>query len=219
MEDEEDLAVTVRDWLAEENHQVDILSDGRQALAVLQSKKFDVLIVDWMLPSLSGIELCSAYRSRGGAGGVIMLTAKRALDEKEQAFEQGADDYLTKPFQLRELSARIKAMLRRLKPEAEQLDYGDLLLRPKEHKVLRAGQEIHLLPKEFSILQLIMRQPGKVFSLEEIVEAVWGMDADVTPETVRSNIKSMRRKLDWSGKTSYITNVHGVGYKLELPRP
>jgi two-component system phosphate regulon response regulator PhoB len=217
VEDELDLAVTVRDWLAEESHQVEMASDGEAALTALKQRSFDIIILDWMLPSISGLEICNRYRQRGGEACVIMLTARRSLAEKEEAFELGADDYLTKPFQLRELSARIKAILRRLKLGNSHLEYGDIVLKRSAHQVERGGQELHLLPKEFAILSLLMQKPGKVYSLEEIIDDVWA-DTEVVHETVRSNIKSLRRKIDYPGRSSYITNVHGVGYKLEMPQ-
>lgn len=217
VEDEIDLAITVRDWLIDEHHQVEMVTDGQMALASLKQRAYDIVILDWMLPGLSGIEVCSRYRDAGGEACVIMLTAKRALIEKEEAFDLGADDYLTKPFQLRELSARIKAILRRLKPGVGQFEYGDIVLKRSERLVERGGEVLHLLPKEFAILSLLLQKPGRVYSMVEIVENVWS-GSEVVHETVRSNIKSLRRKIDQPGRSSYITNVHGVGYKIEIPR-
>jgi DNA-binding response OmpR family regulator len=218
VEDEVDLLETVRDWLAEDGHTVDSTGSGEQALELLTRQDYDILILDWMLPGKSGLEVCTSYRGRGGNAAILMLTAKRSLNNKESAFDSGADDYLTKPFKLRELSARLKALLRRMRPSTlERHQVGNLTLDRRTFQVLKGGQPLHLLPKEFNILELLMLEPGKVYSVEDIITHTWGQDSEVVGETVRSHIRSIRKKIDEPDGHSLITNVHGIGYRFECP--
>lgn len=218
VEDEVDLLESVRDWLAADSYSIECLTSGDEALSILGRKEYDLLILDWMLPGRSGLEICSQYRRQGGRAAVLMLTAKRTLSCKEQAFEVGADDYLTKPFKLRELSARVKALLRRTSPASiERHQVGDLTLDRRIFQAFKRGEPLHLLPKEFSILELLMLEPGRVYSVDEIIDHTWGQDSEVVPETVRSNIRSIRKKIDTPDRSSLITNVHGIGYRFEVP--
>ena len=215
VEDELELAESVREWLSEDYHLVETVNDGLAAMAALQRTEYDVVILDWMLPGLSGIEICRQYRAGGGQASILMLTAKKSLISKEAALVDGADDYLTKPFQLRELSARVKALSRRCQnPILEEITCGLLRLQRSKHCVLQGETELRLGPKEFCLLELFMRFPGKVFSVDELLEQIWGTETDIVPETVRSTIKSLRKKID-DGDQSLIATVHGIGYKLE----
>ncbi|MEI9914218.1 MAG: response regulator transcription factor [Candidatus Saccharibacteria bacterium] len=169
-----------------------------------------------MLPELSGIEVCRTYRSRGGTAPVLILTAKKSLLSKEIGLDSGADDYLTKPFHLRELSARIRALLRR-PPTAPAivLKVANITLDPRKLTITQDDNLIHLLPKEFALLQVLMRNVGKTMTTESLLDQLWGTDTNVSSDTLRSNIKTLRRKIDIASKPSLITTVHGVGYRIE----
>jgi DNA-binding response OmpR family regulator len=216
VEDENDLAETVAEWLADEYHLVETEGNGARALNRLTDGNYDLAIVDIMLPECDGLQICRALREHGSAIPILMLTARTSIDSKEAGLDAGADDYLTKPFQLRELSARIRALLRRPHtPPQTVLIVGDVSLDRRSCTVTKAGRQIHLLPKEFSLLELFMRNVGQVMSIDELLDRVWGTDASIVPETVRTNIKTLRKKIDPSSGGSYIHTVHGLGYKME----
>lgn len=218
VEDEIDLAAPVRDSLAREHHLVEIVDRGPEALEHLRLYKYDLIILDWMLPGMSGLDICQAFRATGGTTPVLMLTARAEVDDKELGLDSGADDYLTKPFHLKELLARVRALLRRPQPVTSRvLAAGDLSLDPAARRVTKAGKEIHLLPKEFSLLEFLMRHPNQVFSAEALIERIWESDTMAMPDTIRTHIKTLRRKVDSEGRPSLIATVHGVGYKLEAP--
>lgn len=218
VEDEPDLSELVGEWLKAEHHVVEIVANGEDAVDRLRFYKYDIVILDWMLPQKSGIEVCKQYRSTGGTTPILLLTAKKHVDEKEAGLDAGADDYLTKPFEMKELSARIRALLRR--PQAfsgSKLQVGDLSLEPNTFKVMRGQDEINLLPKEFALLEFLMRHPNQVFSAEALLDRVWSSDSEASPETIRTYIKRLRKKIDVDGQASILSTVHGVGYKLDAP--
>src|ERR1700733_7488016 len=161
VEDEPDLAGAIKEWLTEEYHLIEVATTGEEALSKLAAAQYDIVLLDWLLPELSGVEVCRSYRSRGGAAPVIMLTAKKSLNSKEIGLDSGADDYITKPFQLRELSARIRAFLRRpaLSP-VSLLKVDDIVLDRVTLTVTKSEQQLHLLPKEFALLEVLMRHQG-----------------------------------------------------------
>jgi len=216
VEDETELACLVQEWLVDELYVVEVLDNGLQALEAINSRPFDLIILDIMLPGLDGIQVCQRYRSQGGATPIMMLTAKRSLATKELGLDSGADDYLTKPFKLRELSARVRALLRR--PAAvvsDTVTVGDLVLDRSSFKVTRQNRQIKLLPKEFALLEILMRQAGQVITSDDLIVNIWGKESDVVSDTVRSYVRMLRHKIDQPGQTSIIHTVHGMGYKIE----
>ncbi|HEY9678034.1 MAG TPA: response regulator transcription factor [Drouetiella sp.] len=216
VEDEKDISEAVKDWLAEEHHLVESVDTGTDALEKIQKHNYDLIILDLSLPGMNGMEVCSKYRADGGSAPILMLTAKKSLLAKEAGLDAGSDDYMTKPFQLRELSARVRALLRRPATQpVSQFKAGNLVLDRTACKVTNNGAEVHLLPKEFSLLEYFMRNPNKVASVDDLLDQVWGSETNVVPETVRSTMRSLRQKIDSPGGQSYIRTVHGVGYRLE----
>lgn len=217
VEDDMGLSRMVRDWLTFEHHLVETADNGRDGLDKLQFYQYDLVILDWELPEISGIELCKEFRSRGGSTPVLMLTGKGTIGDKESGFEAGADDYLTKPFHMKELSMRLRALLRRSSSslQSDTLKFRDLTLEPSSHRLTRDGKDLQLLPKEFALLEFLMRHPNQVFSAEALLSRVWASETDTTVDAVSTCIKRLRKKVDVEGKSSVIKTVHGVGYKLE----
>lgn len=215
VEDENLLANEIREWLQYECYVVEVVNDGIKAANLLACSKFDVVILDWMIPGISGIEVCRRFRENGGQTPILMLTARSSLECKEMGLDSGADDYLTKPFQLKELSARIRSLLRReaVSP-AVRLQFDDVVLDPKSRTITKAGSEVHLEPREFNLLEFLFRHPDVAFTSEALIQRVWESYTNVSSETLRSYIKSIRKKLDTPGKPSIISTVHGSGYKV-----
>lgn len=213
VEDEIDLAKQLEDWFKREQHTVDVVHSGQEALNHLKVSKYDLVILDWMLPQLSGLEVLQHLRSRNNRTPVIMLTAKDSEDDKEKGLDSGADDYVTKPFSLRELSARTRAALRRSSQAANTiLSSGDIELDPVSRTVSKSSLELHLEPKEFNLLEFFMRHPKQVFSADALIDRVWPSDTLVSTDAIRTYIKILRKKLD---NERIIQNVRGVGYKFE----
>jgi len=216
VEDEFDLSEPVRAYLEGEHHLVEVVGDGQEAMERLRFYKYDVIILDWMLPHLSGIEVCKSFRASGGTTPILMLTSKKQTQDKIVGLDAGADDYLTKPFEVQEVSARIRALLRRPQhTNANVLNARNIVLEPGSFKVTRDGQDVALLPKEFALLEFFMRHPGQVFSAEALLDRVWSSESEASPETIRTYIKRLRQKIDTDGQPSLISTVHGVGYKLD----
>lgn len=216
VEDDLGLSRMVRDWLTFEHHLVETADNGRDGLDKLSFYEYDVVVLDWELPEMTGVEIIREFRSRGGTTPVLMLTGKGSVSDKELSFDAGADDYLTKPFHMKELSMRLRALLRRSSGfTGDALTFRDLMLEPSKHRVTRDGKDVQLLPKEFSLLEFFMRHPNQVFSAEALLSRVWASETDTTVDAVSTCIKRLRKKVDVEGRTSVIKTVHGVGYKLE----
>jgi two-component system OmpR family response regulator len=172
--------------------------------------------MDWNLPHMEGIDICKAFRLNGGTTPIIMLTGKREIDDKEAGLDAGADDYLTKPFHMKELGARIRALLRRPAAVVSQdLKARDISLDPVTHRVCKGEKELDILPKEFALLEFLMRHPKQVFSAEALIERVWPTDSEASSGSIRTYVNRLRSKIDSEGQNSLITTVHGIGYRLD----
>jgi DNA-binding response OmpR family regulator len=216
VEDELDLAGLVKNWLVRENHLVEQAENGLDALTQMEMSKYDVIILDLMLPGMTGMEVCRRYRQKAGRTPILMLTAKDGVEAKEAGLDAGADDYLTKPFHLKELAARVRALLRRgVTMPGNTLQLRDIVIETNECRVTKKGEEIHLLPKEYRLLEFFARHPNHVFSAEELLASVWESDTPALLDTVRGHIKRLRKKLDSPDQTSIISTVYGMGYKVE----
>lgn len=216
VEDDAKLLQTVEGWLGMDGYLVEAVCDGNRALELLGANSYDLIIVDWMLPGLTGLEICKSYRRSGGATPVLFLTAKDTLMDKEEGFLAGGDDYLTKPFQIRELTLRVQALLRRSqKTVLEVMRSGGLVLNSRDLRVTYEGKEIYLARMEFALLELFMRSPGRLFTQDEILESVWTDENERSPEALRTCLKKLRRKIDGDRPNSFISNVHGIGYRFE----
>jgi DNA-binding response OmpR family regulator len=218
VEDDEDLAETIADSLTRAQHTIDTVHDGLDGQESLRSGGYDVVILDWDLPGMSGVELLEVYRANGGTASVIMLTGRNTIDNKETGLVSGADDYLTKPFDLRELSVRIMALLRRPTTRVTNtLNVRDISLDPTKHRVTRAGEDVKLTPKDFALLEFFMRHPDELFTVDTILTRVWTRDADISPEGLRVAIRRIRKALGEDSDTgnSIIENVTRIGYRLK----
>lgn len=219
VEDDTALAATVEDWLKFEQHSVSIVSTGTEAFQQLKDAIYDVIILDWELPDMDGPEICKRFRARGGNTPVLMLTARKSIADKVGGFDAGADDYLTKPFHMKELSVRIRALLKRQSggspQEPAKLQVRNIVLDPESFRVWKDEQEVMLQRKEFQLLEFFMRHPRQVFSAEALLMHVWDPNAEASPDTVRTCLKKLRRKIDDDEETQLIKNVHGVGYRMD----
>lgn len=217
VEDDAGLAEMVLEWLQFEHHAVEWIDNGKEGMERLRFSHYDIIILDWKLPCLSGLDICKQYRSDGGGIPIIMLTALDTISNKEIGLDAGADDYLTKPFSVKELAARIRALLRRpLRASSNILTVQSLTLDPSKYRVTKDGAELHLLPKEFALLEFLMRHPGEVFSSDALLHRVWHTDSDASSDAVRTCLKRLRKKLD-NGEgedNSIIQTVARVGYRL-----
>lgn len=215
VEDDADIRDILKSWLEKESFSVDCLPDGSEFLERINSYSYDLIVLDWNLPGKTGVELCSAYRAQKGMLPVIMLTGRDQVEEKTFGLDSGADDYLTKPFHPRELTSRIRALLRRPGLVAPPtVNVGGLRL-DAARKVLQFNDnEVELLPKEFAIFEFLARFPDSYFSAEAIVERVWSSESESSPDTVRVHITRLRKKLAGLGCGDRIVTMHGFGYKL-----
>lgn len=219
VEDEEPLAVALRYNLEAEGYEVSVAARGDEAEAQIAEGAPDLVLLDWMLPGLSGIELCRRLRGRSETRQmpIIMLTARGEEAERIRGLVTGADDYVVKPFSLPELMARVRALLRRSHPDmlAETLSAGDIELDRVTHRVHRSGREVRLGPTEYRLLEFLMQNRGRVYSREQLLDGVWGRDVYVEDRTVDVHIGRLRRALNRSGKKDPIRTVRGAGYAFD----
>jgi DNA-binding response OmpR family regulator len=215
VEDDIDLAEVLSFTLSSKGHSVQKLLRSEEAVPVLSVYKFDLIILDWMMPKVSGIQILKEYREGGGKSPILMLTAKSSVDDKESGLDAGADDYLTKPFHTKELLARVRALLRRPQSlSSVLLQAGDISLDPISCQVKKGGLELHLRPKVYSLLEFFMRHPDQVFSSDAILERVWMDDSLASAETVRTHIKLLRKAIGEQNEDSLIKNIRNRGYIL-----
>lgn len=219
VEDDKNMANTVEDWLKTQQYEIDVAYDGDDGAERLVFYQYDVVILDWSLPKKTGLQICQEFRQRGGKTPILMLTGKDAVEDKETGLDSGADDYLTKPFHLRELSARLKALLRRpVSTVAETISFCGIDMDTKARRVRRDNVDLNLAPLEYKLLEFLMRNPNEVFAPEALLNRVWPNDSDASNETVRTCIKKLRKKIDIEGQESVITNLPGVGYRFDANR-
>ena len=219
VEDEAPHAEMLRYNLEREGFETMIAVSGDEALDGVAVRLPDLVVVDWMLPQRSGIEICRHLRASPETKRlpIIMLTARGEEGDRVLGLEAGADDYVVKPYSMREMVARVRALLRRSHPDAEdnQLVFADIMLDTDAHKVKRAGNSVHLGPTEYRILKLLMEKPGRVYSRERLLDRVWGSDIHVEPRTVDVHIRRLRKALNAYGNQDLIRTVRGSGYALD----
>lgn len=221
VEDDRDLSTTIIDALRDDRYVVESAENGSDGANLLKLEEFDIIILDWDLPGKSGVEILKEFRATGKTTPIIMLTGRTHINNKEEGMESGADDYLTKPFDMRELKARLRALLRRATGAAgNQICVGDLVLDPGKYKITKGGNDLHLAPKDFALLEFFMRNPDQVFSVPTIMSRVWSYDSDASSEGLRTAIRRIRKVIDTGEdpSDSMIENVARIGYRLKSPK-
>ncbi|WOD37452.1 response regulator transcription factor [Nodosilinea sp. E11] len=215
VEDEEKLAKFVQLELSYEGYEVSVAHDGLSGLMVARDQSPDLIILDWMMPGLSGVEVCRRLRQTGNATPVILLTAKDEVSDRVEGLDAGADDYVVKPFSIEELLARVRAHLRRTEPQdAEMLVFGDLTLDRRSREVRRGSRPIELTAKEFDLLDYLMTNPRQVLTRDRILEQVWGYDFMGDSNIIEVYVRYLRLKLEAEGESRLIQTMRGVGYVL-----
>ena len=214
VEDEPGILSFIQEGLKEEGFAVDTAADGTTGLemAMVNDGEYDLLLIDWMLPGVSGIEICRQVRKAKSEVPMIFLTARDTVQDTVFALEMGANDYIKKPFSFEELLARIRVQLRRKKEETNKLYHEDLLMDLNKHQVFRGDEEIVLTHKEFALLEFLLRNNGKVCSRTKIIEHVWDIHFDYDTSVIDVYINALRKKLDTKSNSSYIRTIRGVGY-------
>ena len=219
VEDDADLADFMRRGLSAEGHVVDLAKDGPSALDMARGNDYPLIVLDRVLPGLDGVEICKVLRREGRRSLILMLTAKDSLEDKIEGLRGGVDDYLTKPFSMRELVARCRALLRRQRlsalPLVPVLQYKEVTLNPQECRVTVRGVEVNLSPKEFRLLELFISYARRVWSREQLLDHVWGPDFVGDSKTVDVHIRWLREKLEQDpSRPEYIVTVRGFGYRF-----
>ena len=218
VEDEDALAELLQYNLKKEGFRVSMAADGEEAMMLVEERQPDVVLLDWMLPKVSGIEVCRRLRGRQETRNlpIIMLTARGEEADRIRGLDTGADDYIVKPFLMKELFARVRAVLRRIRPglAEDKVVVGDISIDRVAHRVTRSEIEIHLGPTEFRLLDYLMQHPGRVFSREQLLDAVWGSDVYVEARTVDVHVGRLRKALNKAGDGDPIRTVRSAGYAL-----
>lgn len=220
VEDEPPLVELISYNLEKAGFQVQIARDGEEALLAVEEHKPDLILLDWMLPYLSGIEICRRIRRNPDTRDlpIILLTARGEEDDRIRGLDAGADDYVVKPFSPSELIARVKAVLRRTRPafDKDLLTYGDITMDLATHRVSRAAAPVELGPTEFRLLRFMMEHPGRVFSREQLLDSVWGHDVYIEQRTVDVHIRRLRKAMNLPGTDDLIRTVRSAGYALDI---
>lgn len=216
-EDDERLAHLIEHMLKKERHTVDVVYNGLDAYDYALCSDYDLLLLDWMMPEMTGVDVCLKLRQKAYEKPILMLTAKDAIDDRVEGLDAGADDYLVKPFEFKELFARIRALSRRTQTAIQQdiLTIDNLSLNRTTHTVTRDGKDIYLTPREYQLLELLMINAGQVVPRELIYDRIWGFDGEVSNNTIDAFVRLLRKKVDQQHQKKLIHNVRGLGYKLE----
>ena len=219
-EDEDALSTLLTYNLEKEGYEVGMAVDGDEALMMISERMPDLLLCDWMMPKVSGIEVCRRLRSQGNTRNlpIVMLTARSEESDRIRGLDTGADDYVVKPFSMVELVARIRAVLRRIRPglSEDRVTFGELSVDRLSHRVQRSGRDIHLGPTEYKLLDYLMQHPRRVFSREQLLDAVWGNDVYVEARTVDVHIGRLRKALNSGDAFDPIRTVRSAGYSLDM---
>jgi two-component system phosphate regulon response regulator PhoB len=220
VEDDKALAELLIWHFEREDYSVRRTGDGEEALMLAEEEHPDVVILDWMIEGISGLEVCRRLRRKGRTANVpiIMLTARGEESDRIRGLDTGADDYVTKPFSPRELLSRVAAVLRRVRPAlaGEQLSYADIEMDVAAHKVKRGGTTVQLGPTEFRLLKQLLEQPGRVFSRDRLLDTVWSHDPDIDSRTVDVHVRRLRKALNDHGRPDLIRTVRSAGYSLDM---
>jgi len=217
-EDDPKIAKLLVHLFRKDGYQIDHATDGIEALLYTESNQYDVILLDWMMPGKSGIEVCETLRNRHYHGGILMLTAKDTLDDKIIGLENGADDYLVKPFEYKELLARVKALLRRSSNtlSEDRLIIGSYILDRMHKRIFYKEHDLGLSSREFHLLSLLLENNKQVVPREVIIDRVWGLDLEVSQNNLDAFIRLLRKKIEKSTHDNIIVNVRGIGYKVEV---
>lgn len=216
VEDDADTAAEISEVLTLEKYETEITNDGTSAIQLLEVNRFDLIVLDWGLRGQSGLEVIESFRKAGGSTPILMLTGRQKIEDKENCFDAGADDYLTKPFHIKEMRARVKALLRRGReiPD-EKITHRHIVFDVPAMRVFNGETEVELMAREYALLELLMKNKDRVFTLDMLVSSVWASDEDVTYDAVRQCVARVRKKIDREGEPSIITTLSGRGYKIE----
>jgi len=219
VEDESALSTLLRYNLEREGYRVFEARDGEEALILADEVKPDLVVLDWMLPQLSGLEICRRLRGRGDMRNVpiVMLTARGEETDRIRGLDTGADDYIVKPFSMTEFLARLRAVMRRVRPSLVEdvVTVGEISIDRGSHRVRRSSRDIHLGPTEYRLLDQLMQHPGRVFSREQLLDSVWGSDVYVEARTVDVHVGRLRKALNQSGEKDPIRTVRSAGYSFD----
>ncbi|MFT4074462.1 MAG: phosphate regulon transcriptional regulator PhoB [Asticcacaulis sp.] len=219
-EDEDALSTLLSYNLEKEGYDVGVATDGDEALVMVKERLPDLLVCDWMMPKVSGIEVCRRLRQQSSTRNlpIVMLTARSEETDRIRGLDTGADDYVVKPFSMVELMARIRAVLRRIRPalSEDRVEFGEISVDRLSHRVQRAGRDIHLGPTEYKLLDYLMQYPRRVFSREQLLDAVWGNDVYVEARTVDVHVGRLRKALNHGDQFDPIRTVRSAGYSLDM---